>query len=180
MAVSGRVPRADDCDDGNPAVNPLAIDRPDPDYVDANCDGFDGDGGRAIHVATTGTDAAGCGLRTAPCATVPFALGRRTPDRPDVYVRQGVYPGAVIVPALAGATSAGIYGGFDTNWQRAPGVIVRIEGQQLVTLDGGTGGSTSSPPTSRSATSRSRHPMPSGRALASDARASVSSRGTPS
>lgn len=139
-AIAGRVPRADDCDDGNPAIHPLAIDRPDPAYVDANCDGADGDADRAIHVATTGADGAACGSRAAPCATVPFAMGQRTPVRPDIYVRQGVYPGAVIVPALAGAASAGIYGGFDTNWQRAPGVIVRIEGQPLATLDGGSGG----------------------------------------
>lgn len=140
IAPAGHVPRADDCDDSNPTVNPRAPDRPDASYLDANCDGFDGDAERAIHVAIGGTDSLTCGGRAAPCATVVYAIGRRTTIRPDVYIRQGAYPGAVIIPPLPGVVDSGVFGGFDSQWVRMPGVISRIDGGVLATLDGGSGG----------------------------------------
>jgi hypothetical protein len=139
-AIVGRVPRADDCNDTDPQIHPLAIDQPDPNYVDANCDGEDGDANRAIHVALDGANAVDCGSRTTPCATVPFAITRRSIARPDVYVKLGTHAGPVVVPPLPGASNPGIYGGFGSNWVRAPLVVSRITGGTLATLNGGTGG----------------------------------------
>lgn len=139
-AIAGRVPRADDCNDNHAQVHPLALDRPDPGFIDANCDGEDGDADRAIHVALDGTDAVDCGLRAAPCATLSFAITRRSVARPDVYVKLGTHAGPVVVPALAGASNPGIYGGFGPSWVRAPLIVSRITGGTLATLNGGTGG----------------------------------------
>lgn len=130
----GRVIRADDCDDGNPAIHPLALDRPDPLYVDANCDGSDGDPARAIHVATAGSDGSGCGDRAAPCRTLAFALGRRSAARPDLYVQQGTYAGAIHVGPGPGP-ECGIYGGFRADWTRAPGSPAVIEGAASALAD---------------------------------------------
>jgi hypothetical protein len=131
----GLAPRADDCDDTSAAVNPLAVDRPDALFVDANCDGFDGDAERAIHVALTGIDTAACGDRATPCRTPSFALGRRSAARPDVYIQQGTYAGPLIVSAPAFAGPAGIYGRFLGDWMRAAAAVSRISGAQVAAAD---------------------------------------------
>lgn len=136
----GRAPRADDCDDGTAAVNPLASDRPDALFVDANCDGADGDAARAIHVALTGIDAAGCGDRDAPCRTPSFALGRRSAARPDVYLQQGTYAGPLVMPAPGFGGSAGLYGRFLGDWSRAPAAVTRIAGAQSTSVAANTVG----------------------------------------
>lgn len=125
----GAVVRADDCNDGNPAVNPLAIDRPDAALLDANCDGEDGDAERAVHVALTGIDDLVCGERPTPCRTPAFALGRRTTARPDVYVQQGTYPGVVqIVPGALGNNLSGMFGGFLADWTRDRAAPTQLSG----------------------------------------------------
>jgi hypothetical protein len=133
--AAGLVVRADDCNDANPTINPLAIDRPDQQFVDANCDGGDGDATRAIHVATGGVDGVQCGPRDAPCASLGFALGRRSAERPDIYLRQGVYQGGQIVAPLAAGRS-GIFGGFAADWSRSVDAIVQLNGATLVPIPG--------------------------------------------
>src|SRR5512142_2873331 len=66
-APSGYVANRRDCNDADPAVHPGAVDDPDGNFVDSNCDGIDGDIAKAIFVATTGVDALACGTQANPC-----------------------------------------------------------------------------------------------------------------
>jgi hypothetical protein len=123
----GRAPRADDCDDGTSSIHPLAVDRPDVQFIDANCDGFDGDATRAIHVALTGIDTPTCGARTEACRTVGFAFAQRSVSRPDLYVQQGTYAGPVqLSPGVQ--LALGLYGGFGSDWVRTLQATTTIVG----------------------------------------------------
>ena len=50
------------------AVHPDATDLPDPSYLDANCDGIDGEASNAAFVSTSGSGSV-CSMAS-PCATV--------------------------------------------------------------------------------------------------------------
>lgn len=55
--------------------NTATVDYPDNGLVDADCDGDDGDHGRAVYVATTGADTGDC-TRFAPCRNVQYGITR--------------------------------------------------------------------------------------------------------
>lgn len=83
---------ADDCDDLNANTLPGASDFPDPDLIDANCDGMDGIASQAIWVAPDGDDVTGDGTITLPYKTLPHAVSQAELDSSkDVYVAKGNY-----------------------------------------------------------------------------------------
>jgi hypothetical protein len=110
----GYSPNAGDCNDDDPTIHPGAVDFPDSAFVDANCDGLDGDTAVAVFVSPTGSDSAACGTMAAPCLTVDTGVARAAAaGRRDVYVAAGTYTGAVTL-----ADGVGLYGQYGTGWTR--------------------------------------------------------------
>jgi hypothetical protein len=124
----GFTPNQGDCDDTDAGVNPDAPDSPDGVYKDTNCDGIDGDAGQAVFVAPTGTDVAGCGTTSAPCATLAGALSEaQGQGLAEVYMMEGTYDdGAVTL-----VDGVSVWGGFDATWMR--------DGTAVTTILGSTG-----------------------------------------
>ncbi len=105
------------------------IDVPDVDFVDADCDGIDGDFDVALFVTPDGDDVAGTGAIDAPFATIQHALDQAAADpaRWQVLVAAGVYPETLSLP-----DGVGVFGQYDANFDRgvlnvtvvdAPGTI---------------------------------------------------------
>ncbi len=83
------------------------VDLPDPDGIDANCDGIDGEIGKSIFVAKTGDDA-GLGTIDDPLRTVQAGITRASVQaKRDVLVATGVY-----VESVALANRVNVYGGY--------------------------------------------------------------------
>jgi hypothetical protein len=114
-----------DCAPTDPAINPSAVDEPDLDFADTNCDGVDGTASNAIFVSTTGNDA-NPGTKAQPVSTVGTGVGlavAATPSK-DVYVATGDYNGTVGL-----ATGVGIFGGYSaTDWSRSLSLETKITG----------------------------------------------------
>jgi hypothetical protein len=99
---------ADDCAPLDPAVHPGVSDKPDLSFEDTNCDGIDGDLGRAIFVTKSGNDA-GTGTKDNPVLTIGAGVTKAKaadPDK-DVYVAGGTYTEVVSLQS-----AVGIYGGY--------------------------------------------------------------------
>jgi hypothetical protein len=97
-----------DCNDSAASIHPGAVDNPDDAYVDANCDGVDGDKVTAVFVARSGSDVSTCGAMTAPCLSVNFGVQQAVAlTRSKVFVAAGDYPEAVTL-----ASGVSIYGGY--------------------------------------------------------------------
>ena len=101
--------------DAGSGCNPNAVDDPDDDFADTNCDGIDGDKRKAIFVATTGNDSAD-GTWGKPVVTLTHAIALATAACKDVYVCAGDYQENLSI----NAQGARVYGGYDCahNWQR--------------------------------------------------------------
>jgi len=136
------------------SCTPGAVDKPDLGFVDANCDGIDGDKSAALFVAPGGSDA-NDGSFGHPKATVKAAVEAATAANKDVYAAAGTYDGK---PAFLGSTGhIGLYGGYDPQtWQRsaanvttlqAPGQVVGVAVPgitlQLLNIHSMSGGTTS-------------------------------------
>jgi hypothetical protein len=115
---------------------PSPTDTPDATYSDDNCDGIDGDINAGIFVATTGTDASGCGATySMPCRTVNYGLVRSVEDsKKYVYVQAGIYN--EVVTLQAGKV---VVGGYDTGWQRAARTVNGHETRIKGSYDSATG-----------------------------------------
>ena len=108
--------------DGNPAngcecVMTGEMDEPDPDGVDSDCDGVDGEVDNAIFVATYGSDNSP-GTLEEPKATVSGGIqGALDAGRTDVYVSVGSYFGSVsLQPGIR------LFGGYSSDFKkRNPG-----------------------------------------------------------
>ena len=97
---------------------------PDDGFVDANCDGIDGDAAAAVFVAKTGNDM-NPGTREAPMLTVSAGISRAVVlGKKQVYVSQGLYDGRV---ALANGVS--VYGGYSAQngWARSAAYVATIQ-----------------------------------------------------
>ena len=70
----GSVPPAD-CNNLDPAVHPGAVDKPDLNFEDTNCDGIDGDLTKAVFVWINGNDS-GSGTKENPLQTFTAAVGK--------------------------------------------------------------------------------------------------------
>ncbi len=82
-------------------------DLPDPDGVDANCDGIDGEVGRSVFVAKTGDDAS-LGTIDDPLRTVQAGVTKASATgKRDVLVATGVY-----VESVTLADKVNVYGGY--------------------------------------------------------------------
>ncbi len=113
----GYAPDDGDCADEDPDVNPGAVDRPDDDGRDLNCDGFEGDIAGSVFVASDGADDA-AGSPAAPLRTIGAALQRAVgTGKGAVIVARGTYTESLILPR-----GVSLYGGFDAanDWARDP------------------------------------------------------------
>lgn len=86
-------------------------DLPDAGGVDANCDGIDGEIGRSVFVAKTGSDG-GTGTLADPLRTIQAGIDRATSlGRRDVLVATGVY-----VESVTLANKVNVYGGYSPDF----------------------------------------------------------------
>ncbi|XXX72958.1 hypothetical protein WMF30_35450 [Sorangium sp. So ce134] len=102
------------------------VDLPDDGFVDANCDGIDGDASQAIFVATNGNDAISTpGTMAQPKLTIMEGINAAVlQEKTQVYISQGTYIGRVTL-----TSGVSLYGGYDRalGWARsaASTVVVR-------------------------------------------------------
>jgi hypothetical protein len=110
------------CQDGAPQVcdpfeGAAPVDLPDPDGVDANCDGIDGVPADAIFVDTDdGDDGTGDGTMDAPYKTLGAAIQAAVDaGKSQVFVGEGLY-----LEDLDLVTGVSLYGGYepDQGWLR--------------------------------------------------------------
>ncbi len=108
-------------DECTPAADP---DEPDPEFVDTNCDGVDGDMTRSIFVSQLGSNSSECGLSPAtPCLTIAAAVERAVETaRPNVLIQAGTYQEVVAL-----ASGLGLFGGYGADWSRRPYAESRTE-----------------------------------------------------
>lgn len=101
-------------------------DLPDLGFVDANCDGIDGEVMRGVFVAPSGNDA-NPGTRQQPKATLASALtAAATTGKRDVYVATGTFTGPLQLLGVSGLNVAGAY--HPMTWQRANSNQVVVQG----------------------------------------------------
>jgi hypothetical protein len=93
-----------DCVDP-PACNPVKKDQ--------NCDGVDGELGKAIFVAKNGSDS-NAGMIDKPMLTIQAAIDKaKAAAKRDVYVATGVYTGSITLTA-----GIGVYGGYSSDFKQ--------------------------------------------------------------
>lgn len=98
---------------GSLACTPTGIDEPDDGFVDADCDGIDGDASNAVFVSPDGEDQ-GDGSIQAPLRSIQSAIEIAVRSGRDVYVCSGAFAENVVVDDLVlggGASGAGGAGG---------------------------------------------------------------------
>ncbi|MHB8872238.1 MAG: hypothetical protein ACYC8T_00995 [Myxococcaceae bacterium] len=104
-----------------------SVDLPDLGFVDANCDGIDGEVTNGIFVAppAAGGNNANSGTRAAPKATITGGMTAAVAtSKRDVYVAQGSY-GETVAPSAG----KGVYGGYQAGtWSRSMGNAVSVVG----------------------------------------------------
>jgi hypothetical protein len=116
-----------DCDDADPSVHPGAIDLPDEDFVDSDCDGIDAPSTGVFVSQALGSDVAGCGTTAAPCASIAYASAIAAPTSSDVLVAGGSYAAFELLDGVS------VYGGFGQNFQRDPALAT---GLRVATVNG--------------------------------------------
>nr|MBK7065608.1 hypothetical protein [Deltaproteobacteria bacterium] len=112
--------------------NAMEADAPDLMFRDTNCDGIDGDAGRAVFVSPRGDDA-NPGTMAMPKRTLPAAITAASagaPARP-VYAAAGLYLGSVQL-----SSGVSVYGGYDDTmgWARARSNATVIQGDATAVL----------------------------------------------
>ncbi len=121
---------APDCDDTRPDVYVGALDWPDLDGRDANCDGVDGVLEETIFVDGASGNDLWPGTMAQPKASLKAALAEadKSPARKNVLVAVGTYPGPIEVPE-----GVRLWGGFlpAMGWGLADTEATVIEGDTL-------------------------------------------------
>lgn len=103
-----------------------ATDLPDLSFVDANCDGIDGELNNGIFVSPSGSDSA-VGTRAAPKQTLAAAVTAMvTGGKRDLYLAAGTYQGPLALLGISGANIAGAY--HPMTWRRALSNQVLVQG----------------------------------------------------
>lgn len=104
-----------DCNDNDSDIHPWAVDDPDPEFIDSNCDLIDGDILRAVFAAPSGSDSPTCGSLTDPCRSAGHAATRALySGRDHVYLKGGTYSGTVNI-----YSSVALFGGYGPGWIRS-------------------------------------------------------------
>src|SRR5204863_5247093 len=125
-----------DCNNLDPAVHPGAVDKPDLNFEDTNCDGVDGDLSKAVFVALSGDDNAP-GTLTNPKRTINAAITAANAANPkkDVYIAGGTYNEAVNL-----VSNISLYGGYEPiTGKRDAAQVVTIQGAPAALAQGDTG-----------------------------------------
>ena len=103
---------------------PDAFDPPDPNFVDANCDGLDGtiDGG--LFVSRGGSDQSGTGTQSNPLFSLRRAaeLVATRPEVHTVFIGEGTYEGVTWTAPVS------LAGGYDPSWSRSSTALTRLRG----------------------------------------------------
>ena len=110
----------------DPTEGAEAEDDPDPAFLDANCDGQDGDLELAIFVDIQSGSDANDGTPDAPVATIAAGLQRaQLQGKPHVYVSKGIYGEQVVLQQ-----GLKLFGKFDheTGWTRSHTNVTEIHG----------------------------------------------------
>ncbi|MEW6432268.1 MAG: hypothetical protein AB1730_12245 [Myxococcota bacterium] len=113
--------------DGNPANGceyactfTSAVDLPDVNFTDANCDGMDGEVTNGIYVSPVGDDTY-AGTMSQPKRSIAAAVAAAiAQNKRDVYVSAGSYSGPVTLSNVTGVNVAGGYAPGTTRWTRSP------------------------------------------------------------
>lgn len=107
-----------DCDDTEPLTNPgTGMDLPDPEYIDANCDGIDGDVIDAVFVSKGGSNESEACSMAEPCQTIGRGVEAAAESWvTQILVQRGIYE--EIVDLNFEFSDLGIYGGYDESWER--------------------------------------------------------------
>lgn len=100
-----------DCAPANKAIHPGAVDDPDTNYVDTNCDGIDGDKTRAVFVSAAHGDNKNAGTNLSPVKDLDVAIARAKAEGKDIYVGAGTY--AVDTVVFQGGLR--IFGAYQTD-----------------------------------------------------------------
>jgi hypothetical protein len=125
---------------------PTGVDLPDDAFVDANCDGIDGDAAAAVFVSPFGNDA-NPGTRSQPLLTLNAAVAFADDNgKTQVYVDQGSYNGTVTL-----INGISLYGGYNSGsgWSRSASNVSQINANLAVggTIRGVTGSGITTPTT---------------------------------
>ena len=111
-----------DCDDTDNSVHPDALDTPDLDYIDHDCDGMDGDETNGVYLdPVSGKDTASGGTSSKPVKTLDEAFSKaKSSGRDWIYVASGSL-------SLSGTFDEGINiaGGYDASagWSRKSSIL---------------------------------------------------------
>jgi len=103
---------ADDCNDGDENIHPTAVDTPDDEAADTNCDGIDGDAAALVFVSEGAT---GIGTMTSPLSDIQAGIAACQgigESCTGVAVSQGNYTGRITV-----VDGISVYGGYATDWK---------------------------------------------------------------
>ena len=130
-------PDSSDCAPDNPAIHPGATDKPDLPFTDSNCDGIDGDIGKAVFVSASTGSPGGAGTQASPLDTIAAGVAQAASGSRDVYVATGTYNAGGGV-ALANGVS--IYGGYSSaGWSRSTATPTVNGSPQAMLANGVTG-----------------------------------------
>jgi hypothetical protein len=105
-----------DCAPNNAAIHPGAVDRPDLQFADTNCDGIDGDAATAIFLDANNGNDVNPGTRALPVQTLPAAFNMRSATRTYVIANSLYAPSSAQVNV---PNDFDIYGGYDATWGRS-------------------------------------------------------------
>lgn len=112
-AEADQVDRSGDCADDDAAVNPAAMDLPDPTYADTNCDGVDGPRDALLFVDPAADPDIATGTPEAPFARIADALDAADDATLGVALAVGDHLGTVRL-----RDGVNLYGGYGDGWAR--------------------------------------------------------------
>jgi hypothetical protein len=128
---------AGDCRPLDPNVHPGAVDRPDLQFKDINCDGVDGDLAKAIFVNAAAANDAGSGSKENPLKSLSVAMAQAVAADKDLYLITGTFDQGF----LELGDDVGVYGGYVNGTgarTRAEDTVIKGS-PQAVLADGATG-----------------------------------------
>ncbi len=113
-----------------------AVDLPDMRFVDANCDGIDGDARNAVFVAPNGRDGAP-GTMAQPVREISAAVIIAHATHRNVYAAAGSYNVADGVRLVSGVS---VFGGYGPTWRRSTSLRTVLVGSPQGVLGQGVRG----------------------------------------